>query len=278
MALLISKVLYPSLSPSTKSVLGLESPSDFLPKCTDPRILQIIESILSKEPTSHLNKTNKHIQYLLNTHGKHTTSHLLASSLSLICKEECNSFGIYTFKLQGSSVPRQCYALGLYPTSVYFNHDCAPNAGHIVISPGQQKQDQNQKQKEAVDTVSKGGGEKMPPGTMTMYATCDIQAGEEVCISYVSIQSTQTVGIEERRAFLKEYFFFDCDCTRCDAELNGVRVIDGNAESQVNVEKKLNALVCGIGGCRGFLAPCYISEGSVEDASMWKCEGCDRKT
>jgi hypothetical protein len=47
---------------------------------------------------------------------------LVLSLLSLVTKEECNSFGLYTFKYLGSAFPRQSYALALYPSAVYFNH------------------------------------------------------------------------------------------------------------------------------------------------------------
>ena len=114
--------------------------------------------------------------------------------LVLICKEECNSFGTYTFRFLGPKYERQPYGLALYPGAVFFNHSCLPNVCHITSETGE----------------------------MTFFALRDLKAGEEAMICYVQPENTaQALNPEsgkERRAGLKDHFFFDCDCERCDVE------------------------------------------------------------
>lgn len=52
---------------------------------------------------------------------------------------------------------------------------------------------------------------------MVMHATRDITAGEELCIAYFDLTERPTT--EGRRAFLREYFNFVCECSRCESEV-----------------------------------------------------------
>jgi hypothetical protein len=58
--------------------------------------------------------------------------------LDLVCQEECNSFGLYSF-LPDSPVgePKYAFGLAIYPQAVYFNHSCAPNVVHHTIGKRQ---------------------------------------------------------------------------------------------------------------------------------------------
>ncbi len=103
------------------------------------------------------------------------------SLYELICKEECNSFGLYSFSKQFQE--RQGYGLAIFPSAVYFNHSCAPNIVHTTINH--------------LDEA--------------FYAARDIDAGEELNIKYISIRQ----GREERRQELQEVFLFGCECLRC---------------------------------------------------------------
>lgn len=94
--------------------------------------------------------------------------------VELICKEECNSFGLYTFTRKNE--PRQSYALALFPTAVYFNHSCAPNVVH---------------------TTEEGQNE-------VFYSARFIPKGEELNITYISIKQSH----EERQRELKDVFLF----------------------------------------------------------------------
>ncbi|KAF9972196.1 SET and MYND domain-containing protein 3 [Actinomortierella ambigua] len=131
--------------------------------------------------------------------------------LALICKEECNSFGIYNYPLAPSSFhtasshpqpfKRQGYGLGLYVDcqAHRFNHSCAPNLYRVFH-----------------------GRE------MITYTGRDIQPGEELSIPYLELGGRAYRGeasLEEQRAefqhrkkFLNDIFMFECRCVRCQAE------------------------------------------------------------
>ncbi|KAJ0421894.1 S-adenosyl-L-methionine-dependent methyltransferase [Aspergillus carlsbadensis] len=109
--------------------------------------------------------------------------------ISLICKEESNSFGLYPGHtgspecLDGKRGPQ--YGLGCYPHATICNHSCSPNLKH-------------------------GPDEK---GRMVLTATRDIAAGEECCIAYFDL--TIHVGLQARRRRTRELFTFECTCERC---------------------------------------------------------------
>lgn len=64
-----------------------------------------------------------------------------------------------------------------------FNHSCQPN---VLISCGETSE-------------------------VTFVAGCDIMPGDELCISYVDVDSDH----EERRELLLHKYGFDCRCARC---------------------------------------------------------------
>ncbi|KAL7917056.1 hypothetical protein ACQKWADRAFT_307697 [Trichoderma austrokoningii] len=72
---------------------------------------------------------------------------------------------------------------GIYPTACFINHCCIPNAHN-----------------------NWNGAE----GHETIYATRSIEKGEEITIFY-----DRGGGSKERRAFLKDAFGFQCDCSGC---------------------------------------------------------------
>ena len=118
-----------------------------------------------------------------NQHGSVVHGDLDRFLLELICKEECNSFGLYTFKRVGE--PRSSYGLALYPMAVYFNHSCAPNIVHTTDGHDQ-----------------------------LFFANRDIVAGEEMMISYISLRQTAADRISE----LEDVFHFTCQCERCASD------------------------------------------------------------
>ncbi|KAJ1568987.1 hypothetical protein HK096_004620, partial [Nowakowskiella sp. JEL0078] len=158
---------------------------------------------------------------------KMTRSQLEAALMELICKEECNSFGLYTFEFEGWRRPRQGFALALYPNAVFFNHSCLPNTGHIP------------RRLNSLNSVPE----------MVFYALRDIKLGEELLISYVELahHTDVLVSVTKRRADLKEMFFFDCDCTRCYQEMMGLSVI-------------ADGLECKKDGCNGWLVPTNLKK------------------
>ncbi|TPX69986.1 hypothetical protein SpCBS45565_g02015 [Spizellomyces sp. 'palustris'] len=156
---------------------------------------------------------------------------LEASLLDLILKEECNSFGLYTFSYKGHRFPRQGYALALYPLAVFFNHSCVPNIGHVTrptaIPP--------ERGLDAADCAE-----------MVFYATRPLKKGDEALISYVALDvEAGTTGIS-RRQNLEQLFFFKCDCQRCAAERDKPDQVDDTG---------LDKLLCRRDGCRGWFVP-----------------------
>ncbi|KAJ3414227.1 hypothetical protein HDV05_006844 [Chytridiales sp. JEL 0842] len=267
--------LYPNLPHALKD--QLTSPSNILPPCDDPYLTTFTQTLLSNPSLlpSHL---HPHLTHLLTLLPAPATTSLLSSTLTLICKEECNSFGTYTFP--HPTEPRVGYALSLYPTAVFFNHACAPNVGHTTRH-----------------------------STMVFYALESVKMGEELCISYIGV--SKSPDFETRRRFLKDVFFFECDCERCEVDLGGNVRKDGEEEDVVKVkgkvERRLEMLVCGVSvskegqaWCKGYFVPGSLaagakktSKGSEGEGStvvgrkdsakaleggedVWVCEGCSR--
>ncbi|KAG0199375.1 hypothetical protein BGX28_007347 [Mortierella sp. GBA30] len=96
-----------------------------------------------------------------------------------LCRFHCNNFSIHDSQLF-------TMAEGTFPVGALFNHSCRPNA--IVMYEGQ---------------------------IQIVRALEDIAPGQEVCTSYVD----NGVQRRERRQMLKEKYYFDCRCPRCDDEV-----------------------------------------------------------
>ncbi|KAI9038415.1 SET domain-containing protein [Aspergillus affinis] len=111
--------------------------------------------------------------------------------LALICREEANSFGLYpretgVFPSPDPPVDRgEQFAAAVYPRAAIANHSCSPN---IIHKPDNDRR-------------------------MVFVASCDIQPGEECCISYFDL--TEFVDLSERREHLQKSFRFLCKCERC---------------------------------------------------------------
>ncbi|ORY99923.1 hypothetical protein BCR43DRAFT_484552 [Syncephalastrum racemosum] len=101
-------------------------------------------------------------------------------------REMSNSFGLWEGTgEQGVTDDQELLGWGIYPSAVYFNHSCEPNV--IKLRRGRYLQ---------------------------FVTTRDIQAGEEACIAYGSVEDPTT----ERRKRLLEHYHFWCTCTRCNRE------------------------------------------------------------
>lgn len=125
--------------------------------------------------------------FTMNNYCSNINASLLSACLLLVCKEECNSFGIYTYNYTGSSNPRQGYGLALYPTAVFFNHSCKPNVEHFTNEEGK----------------------------MVFIAPNGLSKGQEATISYIS----DGLSVKERKRLLNDWFLFDCGCEKCTEEL-----------------------------------------------------------
>ncbi|OGM48677.1 hypothetical protein ABOM_001982 [Aspergillus bombycis] len=114
--------------------------------------------------------------------------------LSLLCKEEANSFGLYpgvtgVFPLPDPPVERGIhYGLAVYPRATICNHSCLPN---IIHGPDDR-------------------------GRMVFTSQRDIAANEECQISYFDL--SKYVDVQARQKVLQDYFTFSCVCRRCQEE------------------------------------------------------------
>ncbi|KAI8849213.1 hypothetical protein BC829DRAFT_392186 [Chytridium lagenaria] len=158
---------------------------------------------------------------------------VLASSISLTCREECNSFGLYNFARLGSEEERQGYAGRVFTSPIFFNHSCSPT--WVIFS---------------VTTRSR----RLSQRSLT-------DAGDELCISYVGAVDEE-FGLLRRRKNLKETFFFDCGCERCRVELlSHYATTSDDASGPVDTKytSQLDALLCQRSGCKGFYRPGHLS-------------------
>ncbi|KAI8621894.1 hypothetical protein BC830DRAFT_44769 [Chytriomyces sp. MP71] len=318
--------IFPFLPPS---ILALYStPEKLLPESQDERMIQLAEeavmtldtcissdplltSLFEVQPVLPMKVLSASSVSILPKMSQVSVIRLLASNLSLICKEECNSFGHYAFTFKGPTFPRQGYAIAVHPSAVFFNHSCAPNVSHLPRTsafPG--------------------------IGIMSFYAVTDIAAGQELCLSYVGMEGTHNYenpreGREEptpatasdgsiasgvvdtitcnarheralrRRRALKRVFQFDCDCARCLVDLvHGVEDGCGDEEEKQRVrelhdgasldlsrveevvEDAVARYVCSRDGCLGYFAPAKLLIGDMEEREdlegLSLCVACHR--
>ncbi|KAG0253897.1 hypothetical protein BG011_006098 [Mortierella polycephala] len=102
----------------------------------------------------------------------------VSEMVQYLCRFHCNNFSIHDAQLF-------TMAEGTFPIGALFNHSCRPNA--IVMYEGQ---------------------------IQVMRTLEDIAVGQEVCTSYVD----NGVPRQERRQLLREKYYFDCHCPRCDGQ------------------------------------------------------------
>ncbi|KAK0199729.1 hypothetical protein DFS33DRAFT_1267930 [Desarmillaria ectypa] len=101
---------------------------------------------------------------------------------TILGRDQGNVFGLYDMSTSGDS---EMLGFAMYIWGSYFNHDCSPNV---------------RKQREG--------------RSMQFYATRDIEAGEELCISYIDVNDP----VEKRREELASEWYFTCLCRRCENE------------------------------------------------------------
>ncbi|KAJ3004600.1 hypothetical protein HKX48_001137 [Thoreauomyces humboldtii] len=213
---------------------------------------------------------------------------LQASVLALVCKEECNSFGLYSFLHAGRSETRQSYALGVFHRAVFFNHSCVPNVGHCVRTASSSK-----------DQEGEGGRRRETgPATkqITFYATRDIKRGEEALICYIPLDKRPSACSRSRTKGLEDLFFFPCDCERCSMDAGNL-----DPEKAKDVTRRFADLCCDGDNCFGWMVPTALddrlnddqeekergsgreaetdsakdlTETAGKDCNKWRCEAC----
>ncbi|XP_075992584.1 SET domain-containing protein SmydA-8-like isoform X2 [Anticarsia gemmatalis] len=135
---------------------------------------------------------------------------------------------INSFRISNRSEEKKIPLRGLYPLSAFMNHSCVPNTRNVFRNDNK----------------------------MAVYATRDIEIGEELLTCYTGLLwSTPT-----RRCQLYKTKQFWCKCTRCE----------DNTEMGTN----LSALKCFNKECVGVLLPMS----AVEPATDWICDNCGSKT
>ena len=112
-----------------------------------------------------------------------TLRHLITSTaFPLLSRHLSNSFGIWELPITPDS---ENLGSAMYPSASYFNHSCNPNVA------------------------------KVREGRIVRFVTSrDVEEDEELCISYGHTERE----LEERRQVLKEWWGFECDCSRCTRE------------------------------------------------------------
>ncbi|KII85522.1 hypothetical protein PLICRDRAFT_115915 [Plicaturopsis crispa FD-325 SS-3] len=101
---------------------------------------------------------------------------------AILARDPGNSFGIWQLSASSDS---EMFGYGMYVSASYFNHGCTPNI-----------------RKERVGRA------------LQFYTARDVDAGDELCISYVDIED----NVWARRQKLHDKWYFDCTCDRCCRE------------------------------------------------------------
>ncbi|KAJ8552593.1 hypothetical protein ON010_g9954 [Phytophthora cinnamomi] len=145
--------------------------------------------------------------------------------LKLFGRVNCNAFSL------ANDVTNEAVGIGLFPEGALFNHDCDPNC--VVSFKGRE---------------------------MQVHAVKDVEVDEELTVSYVELfQSTRA-----RRKELKESYFFDCECKRCQAAMQG----------QSNVDRYLDGMACSNKNCESSGGVAVV-EASMDGDRVVKCKLCN---
>ncbi|KAK1946796.1 Histone-lysine N-methyltransferase SMYD3 [Phytophthora citrophthora] len=118
--------------------------------------------------------------------------------LKLFGRVNCNAFSL------ANDMTNEAVGIGLFPNGALFNHDCDPNC--VVSFKGRE---------------------------MQVHVVKDVQEGQELTVSYIELLQSTT----SRRSELKDSYFFDCECTRCQTATMDDWYFDG--------------LMCSSKGCQG---------------------------
>jgi SET and MYND domain-containing protein len=158
----------------------------------------------------------------------------------LVCKEECNSFGLYKHSPGEYKRP---YGLALYPEAVYFNHSCCPNVVHTTLGKDE-----------------------------LFFSAMDIKEGEELTITYIDIRKP----VSKRNSELKSVFLFTCDCQRCVVEKSSD---SGNQTTLSEIQKRIRLYLCQEKFCQGVYLPfdkMKMKDHLIEKLQVleWTCEAC----
>ncbi|KAF9406561.1 hypothetical protein HW555_013111, partial [Spodoptera exigua] len=134
---------------------------------------------------------------------------------------------INSFRIANNPQERKIALRGLYPLSAFLNHSCVPNTRNVFHSDY----------------------------TMAVYATKDIEAGEEILTCYTGL----LLCTPARRCQLYKTKHFWCKCKRC--------------KDNTEIGTKLSALKCFDKECVGILLP----TSPLDPRAEWCCDNCANK-
>ncbi|EDR09913.1 uncharacterized protein LACBIDRAFT_248400 [Laccaria bicolor S238N-H82] len=106
---------------------------------------------------------------------------------AILARDHGNVFGIWDTAPDDEE--SEMLGWGLYVSGSYFNHDCSPNL-------------KKRRHKRGIN----------------FYTTHDVNADEELCISYVDV--CPGASVINRKTALENDWFFVCQCARCARESN----------------------------------------------------------
>ncbi|KAF9041558.1 hypothetical protein BJ165DRAFT_1530272 [Panaeolus papilionaceus] len=166
---------------------------------------------LSSSPTSQSTQTHSHL------------AHALVQFLCISSQDELAAYGVNDTRALVDLVSQfttNTFTLaspGLAPLGVcvspvvaLFNHGCEPNA--VVVFPRSGREGKRgTKGKGKTKGDGKGGGKEEMDPMMHVVAIRDIEPGEEILTAYIDT----TLPRERRQTYLKETYFFECDCGLC---------------------------------------------------------------
>ncbi|XP_014895926.1 SET and MYND domain-containing protein 4 isoform X2 [Poecilia latipinna] len=138
----------------------------------------------------------------------------------------CNAQAVITLQDTGSensrvqSVEEIRVATAMFPTLSLLNHSCRPNTS-LVFSTG--TADDPVGSQDSVGFNQRLLGEEWQGRgvTVTVRATRDINAGEEILHCYGP--NSNRMGTEERRRLLQEQYYFLCECEACSDQEEEMR-------------------------------------------------------
>uniref|UniRef100_A0A2A4JQL2 SET domain-containing protein n=1 Tax=Heliothis virescens TaxID=7102 RepID=A0A2A4JQL2_HELVI len=131
---------------------------------------------------------------------------------------------INSFRIPNNPLDGKIPLRGLYPLSAFLNHSCVPNTRNVFYSDY----------------------------TMAVYATKDIEVGEEILTCYTGL----LLCTPARRCFLYKSKHFWCKCERC--------------KDNTEMGTKLSALKCFNKECVGTLLP----TSPLNPEADWCCDNC----
>lgn len=135
---------------------------------------------------------------------------------------------INSFRIANNTLDRKIPLRGLFPLSAFLNHSCVPNTRNVFNSDY----------------------------TMAVYATRDIEVGEEILTCYTGLQ----LCTPARRCHLYQTKHFWCKCVRC--------------RDITEMGTKLSALKCSNKECVGILLP----TSPLDPRAEWCCDNCASRT